>query len=57
VRRQDPGRALAATKNPPMSSGGRRTHKTETRISAIADLARERKQEKKCAPVIATLLE
>src|SRR5262245_34749462 len=30
-----------------MSSGGRHSHKSETRISAIADFARERKRKKK----------
>jgi hypothetical protein len=37
-------------KCPPMSSGGRRSHKSETRISAIADFAREGKREKKALP-------
>jgi hypothetical protein len=38
-------------KNPPVSSGGRRSHKSETRISAIADFARECKREKKALPL------
>ena len=42
---------LAATKNPPMSSGGRHSHKSETRISAIADFARKGKREKKTLPL------
>jgi hypothetical protein len=42
---------LAATKNPPMSSGGRHSHKSETRISAIADFARKGKREKKALPL------
>jgi hypothetical protein len=38
-------------KNPPMSSGGRHSHKSETRISAIAHSAAESKQKKKALPL------
>jgi len=38
-------------KSPPMSSGGRQSHKSETRISAIADFARKGKREKKTLPL------
>jgi hypothetical protein len=34
-----------------MSSGGRHSHKSETRISAIADFAGEGKREKKALPL------
>src|SRR5438132_873226 len=34
-----------------MSSGGRHLHKSETRISAIADFVREGKQKKKALPL------
>jgi len=42
---------LGANKNPPMSSGGRQSQKSQTRIYAFVDLARESKQEKKITPV------
>jgi hypothetical protein len=38
-------------KSPPMSSGGRHSHKSEARISAIADFARKGKREKKALPL------
>jgi hypothetical protein len=44
------GSARAATQArsaPPASSGGRSSHKSEARISAIADFARKGKREKK----------
>jgi hypothetical protein len=34
-----------------MISGGRQSHKSETRISAIADFLRECKREKKALPL------
>jgi len=40
-----------ATKKPAEESGGRQSHKSETRISAIADFAGECKQEKKALPL------
>jgi hypothetical protein len=49
----EPGAALpCGSKNPPTSSGGRQSHKSETRISAILDLARKSKKDKKSAAVI-----
>jgi hypothetical protein len=39
--------ALPERERPPMSSGGRRSQCSETRISAIADFARKRKPKKK----------
>ena len=38
-------------KNPPISSDGQQSRKSETRISAIADFGGERKQEKKTLPL------
>ena len=38
-------------KRPPMSSGGRHSHKSETRISAIADFACKGKRKKKALPL------
>jgi hypothetical protein len=46
-----PEHALAIEYLPPASSGGRSSHKSETRISAIADFARKGKREKKALPL------
>src|SRR5262249_60777976 len=50
-RLRQPGGAEEKKKNPADETGGQRSHKSETRISAIADFAREGKRKKKALPL------
>src|SRR5215471_21764696 len=49
--RDGAARESGENESPPMSSGGRQSHKFETRISAIADFARKGKRKKKALPL------
>jgi hypothetical protein len=46
-----PRDAQETIKKPSVSSGGRHSHKSETRISTVADFARDGKQKKKALPL------